>query len=122
MRWGTLRRATKAANEYYTIAGQRFAQYAKFDLELREYYRISPKSTSGNRIVGRLQLGIGLPYGNSAGGSMPYLAPVRHRRPQLHSRPLRPVSSGRRSYKPAATDDHQQLLRPGGRLAPRGQH
>jgi len=63
----------KEGNEYYTIAGQRFAQYTKFDLELREYYRISPNPTSGNRIVGRLQVGIGLPYGNSAGGTLPYL-------------------------------------------------
>jgi outer membrane protein assembly factor BamA len=60
-------------NQHYSIAGQRFAQYSKFDLELREYYRISPNVTSGNRIVGRLQIGVGLPYGNSSGLSMPYL-------------------------------------------------
>ena len=60
-------------NQHYSIAGQRFAQYSKFDLELREYYRISANPTSGNRIVGRLQIGVGLPYGNSAGGSLPYL-------------------------------------------------
>jgi outer membrane translocation and assembly module TamA len=60
-------------DQHYSIAGQRFAQYAKFDLELREYYRISANPTSGNRIVGRLQIGIGVPYGNSAGNSLPYL-------------------------------------------------
>ncbi|MBD2767127.1 BamA/TamA family outer membrane protein [Hymenobacter sp. BT664] len=63
----------REGSEYYTIAGQRFAQYSKLDLELREYYRISPNPNSGNRIVGRLQVGIGLPYGNSAGGTLPYL-------------------------------------------------
>jgi outer membrane protein assembly factor BamA len=63
----------KEGSEFYTIVGQRFAQYTKFDLELREYYRISPNPTSGNRIVGRLQVGIGLPYGNSAGSTLPYL-------------------------------------------------
>ncbi len=60
-------------DQHYSIAGQQFAQYAKFDLELREYYRISARPTSGNRIVGRLQIGVGLPYGNSGGGSLPYL-------------------------------------------------
>ncbi|MDO7845149.1 BamA/TamA family outer membrane protein [Hymenobacter sp. M29] len=49
----------------YTVLGQQFSQYLKFDLELREYYRISPNPTSGNRIVARLQAGIGMPYGNS---------------------------------------------------------
>ena len=57
----------------YTVVGQAFSQYAKFDLELREYYRISQNPTSGNRIVARLQAGIGMPYGNSAGRSLPYL-------------------------------------------------
>jgi len=63
----------KSGSQRYTIAGQPFAQYAKLDLELREYYRISAKATSGNRLVGRLQLGIGLPYGNSKGTSLPYV-------------------------------------------------
>ncbi|UOE34630.1 BamA/TamA family outer membrane protein [Hymenobacter monticola] len=49
----------------YTVGGQQFSQYLKFDLELREYYRISPNPASGNRIVGRLQAGVGMPYGNS---------------------------------------------------------
>ena len=63
----------KREGQFYTFAGQRFAQYSKVDLELREYYRLSANPTSGNRIVGRLQIGVGLPYGNSAGGSLPYL-------------------------------------------------
>ena len=56
---------TKNANGKYTIGGQEYSQYLKFDLELREYYRISPNPASGNRIVARLQAGVGLPYGNS---------------------------------------------------------
>jgi outer membrane protein assembly factor BamA len=63
----------KEEGQFYTFARQRFAQYSKVDLELREYYRLSANPTSGNRIVGRLQIGVGLPYGNSAGGSLPYL-------------------------------------------------
>ena len=55
----------------YRLFNQEFAQYSKFDLELREYYRISANPASGNRLVARLQMGIGLPYGNSR--SLPYL-------------------------------------------------
>jgi outer membrane protein assembly factor BamA len=64
---------SKGEDQHYSIAGQQFAQYSKLDLEFREYYRISADPKSGNRIVGRLQIGIGLPYGNSAGGSLPYV-------------------------------------------------
>jgi outer membrane translocation and assembly module TamA len=67
--------AKKVQNEdgssAYTIFNQQFSQYSKFDLELREYYRISANPTSGNRLVGRLQIGLGLPYGNSR--TLPYL-------------------------------------------------
>lgn len=52
-------------NGKYTIGGQQYSQYLRFDLELREYYRINPNPASGNRIVARLQAGIGRPYGNS---------------------------------------------------------
>jgi len=55
----------------YTVAGQEFSQYSKFDLELREYYRLSADPAKGNRLVGRLQAGIGLPYGNSS--VLPYI-------------------------------------------------
>ncbi|TDN35977.1 hypothetical protein E4631_04255 [Hymenobacter sp. UV11] len=93
----------KTPTEYYTIAGQRFAQYAKFDLELREYYRISPKATSGNRIVGRLQIGVGLPYGNSAGGTLPYLRQYGIGGPNsVRAFAARQLGPG--SYKPLATD------------------
>jgi outer membrane protein assembly factor BamA len=93
----------KSPTEYYTIAGQRFAQYAKFDLELREYYRISPNSTSGNRIVGRLQIGVGLPYGNSSGSSLPYLRQYGIGGPNsIRAYAARQIGPG--SYKPTTTD------------------
>ncbi|MDO7885794.1 translocation and assembly module lipoprotein TamL [Hymenobacter cheonanensis] len=93
----------KSPTEYYTIAGQRFAQYAKFDLELREYYRISANPTSGNRIVGRLQIGVGLPYGNSAGGTLPYLRQYGIGGPNsIRAYAARQIGPG--SYKPVATD------------------
>jgi outer membrane protein assembly factor BamA len=56
---------TKNENGKYTVAGQEFSQYLKFDLEFREYYRISQDPASGNRIVARFQAGVGMPYGNS---------------------------------------------------------
>lgn len=63
----------KSDSGRYTIAGQEFSQYAKFDLELREYFRLSQDPSKGNRFVGRLLVGVGLPYGNSRGAGMPYL-------------------------------------------------
>ncbi|MDO7874435.1 BamA/TamA family outer membrane protein [Hymenobacter sp. ASUV-10] len=63
----------KSDSGRYTIAGQEFSQYAKFDLEFREYYRLSQDPSKGNRFVGRLLVGVGLPYGNSRGAGMPYL-------------------------------------------------
>jgi hypothetical protein len=93
----------KSPTEYYTIAGQRFAQYAKFDLELREYYRISANPTSGNRIVGRLQIGVGLPYGNSGGGTLPYLRQYGIGGPNsIRAFAARQLGPG--SYKPAPGD------------------
>ena len=56
---------------HYTVLGQAFSQYTKLDLELREYYRLSADPSKGNRIVGRLLAGVGLPYGNS--NVLPYL-------------------------------------------------
>jgi hypothetical protein len=93
----------KSPTEYYTIAGQRFAQYAKFDLELREYYRISANPASGNRIVGRLQIGVGLPYGNSGGGTLPYLRQYGIGGPNsIRAYAARQIGPG--SYKPAVGD------------------
>ncbi|MGI4867544.1 MAG: BamA/TamA family outer membrane protein [Janthinobacterium lividum] len=94
---------TKTGDQYYSIAGQRFAQYAKFDLELREYYRISSQATSGNRIVGRLQIGVGLPYGNSSGGTLPYLRQYGIGGPNsIRAFAARQLGPG--SYKPASGD------------------
>ena len=94
---------TKTGDQYYSIAGQRFAQYAKFDLELREYYRISANPASGNRIVGRLQMGVGLPYGNSSGGSLPYLRQYGIGGPNsIRAYAARQIGPG--SYRPVATD------------------
>ncbi|HET9505767.1 MAG TPA: BamA/TamA family outer membrane protein [Hymenobacter sp.] len=93
----------KTANQSYTILGQRFAQYAKFDLELREYYRLSANPASGNRIVGRLQIGVGLPYGNSAGGTLPYLRQYGIGGPNsIRAYAARQIGPG--TYKPASTD------------------
>ena len=67
------RASGQTANERgaYALAGQEFSQYAKFDLELREYFRLSADPAKGNRLVGRLQIGAGLPYGNAT--VLPYL-------------------------------------------------
>ena len=93
----------KNPGEYYTIASQRFAQYTKLDLELREYYRLSDDPKSGNRFVGRLQLGIGRPYGNSAGGPMPYLRQYGIGGPNsIRAFAARAIGPG--SYKPAPGD------------------
>lgn len=62
---------TKNGEGKYTIGNQVFSQYAKLDLELREYYRLSANPAKGNRLVGRLLVGIGRPYGNS--DVLPYL-------------------------------------------------
>ncbi|MCC3153748.1 BamA/TamA family outer membrane protein [Hymenobacter sp. BT770] len=86
----------------YTLFSQPFSQYTKFDLELREYYRISANPTSGNRIVARLQAGIGLPYGNSR--SLPYLRQYGIGGPNS-IRAFAPRELGPGTYKPALTTD-----------------
>lgn len=94
---------SKTPTEYYTIAGQQFAQYAKLDLELREYFRISDDPKSGNRIVGRLQIGVGLPYGNSSGGTLPYVRQYGIGGPNsIRAFAARQIGPG--SYKPTTTD------------------
>ncbi len=94
---------SKGENQHYSIAGQQFAQYSKLDLELREYYRISDDQKSGNRIVGRLQIGVGLPYGNSAGGSLPYVRQYGIGGPNsIRAFAARQIGPG--SYKATGTD------------------
>ena len=63
--------AQKNERGAYELLGQEFSQYTKVDLELREYFRLSTNPTIGNRLVGRLLVGAGLPYGNST--VLPYL-------------------------------------------------
>ncbi|TPG65608.1 BamA/TamA family outer membrane protein [Hymenobacter nivis] len=62
---------TKNDEGKYTIGNQVFSQYAKLDLEIREYFRLSADPSKGNRIVGRLLAGVGRPYGNS--DVLPYI-------------------------------------------------
>ena len=64
-------RSTNPETGTKEIFGQEFSQYAKLDLELREYFRVSADPARGNRIVGRLLIGLGAPYGNST--VLPYL-------------------------------------------------
>ena len=93
----------KEPSQFYTIAGQRFAQYTKFDLELREYYRLSANPSGGNRLVGRLQMGIGLPYGNSTGGTLPYLRQYGIGGPNsIRAFAARQIGPG--LYRPTGTD------------------
>ncbi|TYZ13556.1 BamA/TamA family outer membrane protein [Hymenobacter lutimineralis] len=53
------------------VFGQEYSQYGKFDVEVRNYYRITPDPKSGNKIATRLLVGLGMPYGNSR--VLPYL-------------------------------------------------
>lgn len=93
----------KEPGEFYTIAGQRFAQYTKIDLEIREYFRVSSNPTSGNRIVGRLQVGVGMPYGNSKGGSLPYLRQYGIGGPNsVRAFAVREIGPG--TYRPTGSD------------------
>ena len=55
----------------YTLLSRPFSQYSKVNLEFRDYYRTSANPTSGNKLVGRLLVGAGLPYLNSS--VLPYL-------------------------------------------------
>lgn len=63
--------AQRNKNNRYELIGQEFSQYTKVDLEYRNYFRVSPDPRSGNKIATRVQLGLGLPYGNSE--VLPYL-------------------------------------------------
>ncbi|WP_457084055.1 translocation and assembly module lipoprotein TamL [Hymenobacter sp. HD11105] len=67
----SLRSAPQNEQGDYELFGQEFAQYTKVNLEFRDYFRISPNPTSGNRFATRLLIGVGLPYKNSE--VLPYL-------------------------------------------------
>jgi outer membrane protein assembly factor BamA len=97
---------SKNANDRYTIAGQEFSQYTKFDLEFREYYRLSQDPSKGNRIVGRLLIGAGLPYGNSGGSGMPYLKQYGIGGPNsVRAYAARQIGPG--IYQPTTTTENQ---------------
>ncbi len=49
-----------AGNSFYTLARVRFAQFVKFENDLRYYYRIHSKSS----LAFRIDAGIGVPFGN----------------------------------------------------------
>ena len=51
----------------YTIFGSPYAQYGKFQVDFRHFYRLDKK----NQLAYRLIAGIGLPYGNSS--FLPYI-------------------------------------------------
>lgn len=51
----------------YTIFGSPYAQYGKFQVDYRHFYRIDKK----NQLAYRVIVGVGLPYGNSS--SLPYI-------------------------------------------------
>ena len=90
----------------YTIGGQQFSQYLKFDFELREYYRTNPNPASGNRIVARLQAGVGMPYGNS--DVLPYPKQYGIGGPNsVRAFAARGVGPG--TYKPASDNKDQTL-------------
>jgi outer membrane protein insertion porin family len=52
----------------YELAGEVYAQYARFETDFRNYYNLSKTS----QIVARLYGGIGIPYGNSS--TLPYIS------------------------------------------------
>ena len=51
----------------YTIFGSPYAQFGKFQLDFRHYYRLD----KNNQLAYRIITGIGIPYGNSS--SLPYI-------------------------------------------------
>ena len=52
----------------YTIAGEKYAQLARFEADLRDYYNVSETS----QLVARVFGGIGIAYGNSS--TLPYIS------------------------------------------------
>ncbi len=58
---------TETQDGVKTFAGIAYAQYAKFDVDIRHYYHINRKS----QVVGRILAGWGIPYGNST--ALPFI-------------------------------------------------
>ncbi len=57
-----------AGERYYTIFGIRYAQYVRADLNVSRKIMLGAQTA----IVGRLYGGVGVPYGNSKDGELPY--------------------------------------------------
>ncbi|GAA4390936.1 BamA/TamA family outer membrane protein [Hymenobacter koreensis] len=85
----------------FELFGQEYSQYGKLDLELRNYYRVTPNPASGNKIASRLLVGLGLPYGNS--DVMPYLKQYGVGGPNS-VRAFAPRQIGPGRYQPAEVD------------------
>ncbi|HTF82478.1 MAG TPA: BamA/TamA family outer membrane protein, partial [Cytophagales bacterium] len=58
---------TTPENGVNTLGGIAYAQYAKFDVDVRNYYHFNKK----NQLVGRIMAGWGIPYGNSS--ALPFI-------------------------------------------------
>jgi outer membrane protein assembly factor BamA len=93
-------------NEFgqYEVFGQEFSQYTKVDLELRNYFRVSPDRTSGNKIATRVLLGLGLPYQNSS--VLPYIKQYGIGGPNsVRAYPARGIGPG--TYRPQSQRENQ---------------
>ncbi len=92
-----------------TILGIRYAQYARFDIDFRNYYHLTPNTM----LAGRFIAGIGIPYGNSS--TMPYIK-------QFFSggaysvRGFRAFSVGPGSFMPADSVKQIFFLQQGGEI------
>ncbi len=58
-----------AGGKPYEMLGIPFAQYARFDVDIRRYAYLTRKGTQS--LIGRFVAGVGIPYGNS--GVLPYV-------------------------------------------------
>jgi len=78
--------------------GQSYAQFSRFDFDLRHYQNIGEKS----RLVSRIFTGLGLPYGNSV--SLPYAKQYFAGGPNsVRAFPIRSLGPG--NYQPSNTTD-----------------
>lgn len=88
--WNTL---VKPGEKPYSILGQPFSQYSKFDIDTRYFYKTSEKT----KIATRLIAGIGIPYLNSK--AVPYIKQFFIGGPNsIRAYPARSLGPG--SYRP----------------------
>ena len=88
----------------YELFNQEYSQYTKVDLEFRNYFRISPRPTSGNKIATRLLIGAGMPYNNSQ--VLPYLKQYGIGGPNsVRAFPARGIGPG--TYQPLTENDQR---------------